>query len=117
MKRLKSGDFADLAVFERQTEAGASDSYGRIKTTAWTELLTEWASVRETPGREIVSAGSLEANATATMLVRHSTAAASVTAKDRVRVRGAYWNVIGAPITKSGRPRLLEFLIRRGVAI
>lgn len=115
MRKLSRAAFDELAAFETQAET-APDTYGHVKST-WSELLSEWGNLRETTGRERLQAGAPEATATATLFVAYSKAAAALTAKDRVKVRGAVWNIISAPIYKPGRPPLLEFLLRRGVPI
>lgn len=108
-----SRQFDELAVFEQQTFSALTDAYGN-NTETWPELLSEWCLFRETPGRERVQAGAMEATATATLLIRYSAAAATLTARDRVTVRGTTWQIKSAPIQRTGRPKLLEFIVERG---
>ena len=115
--KLSRAAFNELAVFEAETESGTPDTYGNVKSGTWSKILSEWGNLRETPGRERLQAGAPEATATATLLIAYSQAAAALTAKDRVKVRGAVWGIISAPIHKPGRPPLLEFMLRRGAPI
>ncbi len=111
----RAGDFRERATFERLSLSG-NDGYGNVQTT-WRHLLTVWADLLETPGREVLSAGGVDASATGTLRVRHSTAAADITAADRIVMRGHYWAIIAAPGQIGRAPHVLEFRIRRGEAV
>jgi SPP1 family predicted phage head-tail adaptor len=83
--------------------------------TGWADHLTVWADVLETPGREAVAAGRVEASRTATMRIRRSSQSLGLSAADRVLVRGRVWNI--RSIGDVGRDRvLLEMVIEVGVA-
>ena len=111
-----AGKFRERAVFEREG-SGALDRFGNGAGAGWAALLTVWADLRETPGRERLAAGRLEAPATGTLRVRSSAAARAITAADRVVIRGATWNIVGGPIDPTGRGRVLEFTLERGGAV
>lgn len=113
----RAGAFRERAAFERQTDAGTLDAYGNAQAPAWAPLVTLWADLRETPGRERIAAGRIEAPATATLRLRASGQARAIGAADRVTVRGAIWAITGAGIDPEGRGRLLEFPLERGGAV
>lgn len=107
-----AGALRDRVTFQRLV-AGL-DAYGNA-VSSWADHLTVWADVLESPGREAVAAGRVEAARTATMRVRRSSASLGLTAADRVVVRGRTWNI--RSIGDVGRDRvLLEMLIEVGVA-
>ena len=58
----------------------------------------------------------LEGTATGTLRLRHSALAASITAADRVRVRGRLWNIRGLAIQIDNRHRVVELTLEAGVA-
>lgn len=107
-----AGKLRDRATFQRLV-AGA-DIYGNT-VNAWADHLTIWADVLESPGREAVAAGRIEAARSATMRVRRSPESLGLTAADRVFVRGRVWNI--RSIGDVGRDRtMLELVIEVGVA-
>lgn len=109
----RAGDLRDRAVFERFT--AAYGDYGEA-TGTWATLTTVWADVLETPGREALQAGRLEATKTATMRVRRSATTAGIAEGDRVTCRGVTWNIVSLP-SEVGRKRdRLEFKIMTGDA-
>lgn len=112
----RAGQFRERATFARQV-GGALDEYGNPSAAAWQTLFSVWADLRETPGRERLAAGRLEAPATATLRIRKSAQADTITAADRVTIRGATWAIVGAPVDIEGRGRLVEFLLERGGAV
>ncbi|MEM1421827.1 MAG: phage head closure protein [Pseudomonadota bacterium] len=110
----RAGAFRDYAVIERKT-IGANDQHGQPETV-WGQLATVWADVLETPGRERLQAGRLEAPATATIRVRASSITRALTASERLRVRGEVWNI--RSVIQVGRKRdQVEILAERGVAV
>lgn len=112
----RAGSLKDRARFERlPVGAGVDryDEYGNPAAAAWAELMTVWADLRETPGKERLAAGRLEAPVSGTLRIRASTGARAITAADRVQIRGATWAIRSAPI-EVDRGRLLEMIIERG---
>jgi len=109
---MTAGRLRDRITFQRLTEG--DDGYGNV-VTGWTDHLTVWANVRETPGKEIVAAGRVEASRTATIRVRASSQSRGVTAADRIIARGQIWNIRGVSAVGDGR-ELIEFLCEAGVA-
>lgn len=116
---MAAGRFRDRATFQRKV-SGALDQYGNPSSASWDDLLAGVpAWLRETPGKEALAAGRLEAPVTATMRVMASASSPvrSVTAADRVQVRGSTWAIIGGPIDPKGDGRMVEFTLQRGVAV
>ena len=109
----RAGSFRDRVTFLRLLEA--DDGYGNT-VTGWRQYLVVWADVLESPGREAVAAGRVEASRTATMRVRRSAQTAGLTEADRASCRDRLWNIrsVGAV----GRDMaLLEMVIEAGVAL
>lgn len=115
----QAGKLRERVTFQRSTPG--DDGYGNV-ITGWANIetapgvpLTVWADVRETPGKERVDAGRIEASGTATVRVRSSAATRSLTEADRMVARGWNWNIRGvAPV---GNDRvMLDLLCERGVA-
>lgn len=116
---MTAGRLRDRITFQRLTEG--DDGYGNV-VTGWANMersagvpLTVWADVRETPGKERVDAGRVEASRTATIRIRASSEVAGLTEADRVMARGEAWNIRGiAPV---GNDRaMLDLLVEAGVA-
>ena len=103
---MNAGDLRDRVTIQRATTA--DDGFGNV-TNGWGDLLTVWANVRETPGKEIVAAGRIEASRTATIRVRASSQSRGVTAADRIIARGQDWNIRSVAAVGDGR-ELIEFL-------
>lgn len=118
---MGAGNYRDLATFERKS-ADALDRFGNPGGGTWSAIaglsgVRCW--LRETPGKEALAAGRLEAPVTATLRVMASASAPvrAVTAADRVQARGATWVIKGGPVDPDGRGRQVEFLLERGVAV
>lgn len=109
---MRSGDLRDRITVQRATQG--DDGFGNT-VTGWTDHLTVWANVRETPGKEVVAAGRVEASRTATIRVRASSQSRGITEKDRVQARGQTWNIRSVAAVGDGR-ELIEFLCEAGVA-
>lgn len=111
---MQAGKLRDRVTFQRQ--ASETDDYGNVRG-AFENLPngTVWADVRETPGKERVEAGAVEAMRTATIRVRHSSFTAGITPADRVVARGEIWNIRSATLI-GRRPEIVEFLCETGVA-
>lgn len=112
----RAGKFRERAVFERRAAAGRDD-YGNPAPAGWQPLGRIWADLRETPGREAIAAGRVEAKATGTLRVRASAVARSILAQDRVTVRGAVWVILSAPVWADQRGAVLEMTVERGGAV
>ena len=93
-----------------QSATSGDDGYGNV-ITGWADLPGGrlWANVRETPGKEMLSAGRLESSRTATIRVRASSLSRSISAADRVIARGLAWNIRSVSAVGDGR-ELLELL-------
>jgi len=106
------GRFFEPVQFQRS--AGVDDDFGG-KSTEWEDLLDGRGWIRETPGKEKISAGLIEGSATATLRIRTSGTgpAWGVTAGDRVIARGHCWHIKAAPIDPDGRGVVVEFILER----
>jgi head-tail adaptor len=114
---MAAGKYRDRATFQRKAGSGL-DIYGN-PSGAWADLLADVpAWLRETPGKEALAAGRLEAPTTGTLriMASPSSPARAITAADRVQVRGATWKILGGPIDPEGDGRGLEFTLERGTA-
>lgn len=78
-------------------------------------FLTVWADFRQTPGREVVSAGLAEDQIGGTLRIRNSAAARQITAADRCNMSGTSFAIVsvGLPETSEG---YIEMILRREVA-
>lgn len=114
---MAAGKYRDNAVFQRKTGA-ALDAYGNPTNGGWGGFFEGPAWLRETPGKEALAAGRLEAPATGTlrMLASPTSPLRDITSADRVRVRGHLWNIRGGPVDPDGLGRQVEFILERGVA-
>lgn len=109
---MGAGRLRERVVFQRlNTEA--TDDYGQ-PFSAWEALFTRWGDLIETPGRERLKAGALASEVTATLRIRKSTQADTITSADRVVMRGENWD-IESIIQVTAKGKLLEMIIRRGV--
>jgi SPP1 family predicted phage head-tail adaptor len=109
---MQSGDLRERVTFQRAT--AGDDGYGNV-VIGWEQLLAVWADVRETPGKERVDAGRVEASGTATVRIRASTASRALTEADRMVARGWTWNIRGVAPVSNDRA-MLDLLVERGVA-
>lgn len=107
---MKAGDLRDRITIQRATSG--DDGYGNV-IASWADLATIWANIRETPGKETVAAGRIEASRTATIRVRASSLSRSISAADRVVARGQVWNI--RSVIEIDRATL-ELLVEAGVA-
>lgn len=109
---MRAGDLRDRITVQRPTTG--DDGFGNV-TTGWADLCTLWANIRETPGKEAVAAGRIEASRTATIWVRDSSVSRDITAADRVVYAGQVWNIrgVGRAIDRTMR----ELLVEAGVAV
>lgn len=112
---MDAGKLDTRITIQRQTTG--DDGYGNV-TTGWADLPGGklWANMRETPGKEVVAAGRLEASRTATILVRASSLSRTITPADRVIARGQVWNIRSGPVEVYWDRALLELICEMGVA-
>lgn len=79
-------------------------------------LFCAWADMLETPGREGLAAGRVEASRTATVRIRRSPESLDLTAADTMLARCETWAIIS--IGNVARDRaLLELVCQTGVAV
>ena len=115
---MKAGDLSDRIAVQRYVEG--DDGYGNV-VVSWAALeangkpLKLWANIRETPGKERVEAGRLEASRTATIRVRVSSLSRQITEADRLIARGSVWNIRGIAALNDGRD-MLEMTCETGGA-
>lgn len=108
-----NGQFRDRAAFERCEET--LDDLGAA-TRIWEVFANPRVDLRETPGKEAILGGRLEAKKTATLRFLAPSLALSATGKDRVRCRGQIWNIRSAPVQADPHGRVFEFLLETGGA-
>jgi SPP1 family predicted phage head-tail adaptor len=110
---VKAGQYRERAVIQRLTE-GAVDSYGNVYS-GWSTIATRWADMRERTGKEMIQGGELSNVGQATMRVRADSTTETVTAADRIVIRGYTW-AIKDVIQVDAKATVLEFRLERGVA-
>lgn len=110
---VKAGLYRERAEFQRLVE-GAVDDYGNVYT-GWQKLATRAADLRERTGKEAIQGGALADVGPATMRVRMDSVTSTVTAADRVVIRGKTW-AIKDVIQVDAKATVLEFHLMRGVA-
>ncbi|MDO6587333.1 phage head closure protein [Salipiger sp. 1_MG-2023] len=125
---IQAGNFRERITFQRKTSAGQTtpsdltDPWGNPldgagnSTGEFGDLFSEWADIREVPGKERVAAGKVESTRLATIRVREHAGTAGVTAADRLIARGAIWNIRSGPVQIDRAARVLEFTCETGVA-
>lgn len=112
----RAGHFRDRVTVEVKA-SGALDAYGNPSDAIWSVRGVFWADLRETPGKERLAAGRLEAPVTATLRLRATPETLAILPADRVLARGFTWKIIGAPIDPDGRSRQIEVTLERGGAV
>lgn len=110
---MQAGALRERVTFQRAIPF--DDGFGNV-ISGWADLMERSANIRETPGKEVVAAGRIEAAKTATIRVRSCPATRGVTAADRVQARGMVWNIRSVLAVGDGR-ELIEFLCEAGVAV
>ena len=106
---MKTGDLDQRVKFQRARRG--RDGFSTV-VLDWADLGTLWANVRETPGRETVIAGRVEASRTATIRVYASSLSRAVTEMDRVVWNGFLWNISSGPVRVPSERALVEFLVQ-----
>ena len=103
------------ARFER-IDPGALDRLGNQIENSWSVFFDAQINLRETPGKERVAAGRLEAPVTATLRLKTSLSgpAHALTPSDRVVIDGIIWNILSSPIDPTGKRSEIEIIIQRG---
>ena len=110
---IGAGDLRDRVTIQRATSG--DDGYGNVHV-GWVDLMTVWANVRETTGKERVDAGRVEASRTATIRIRASSASRGITEADRIMARGKVWNIRSIADISPDRS-ILDILCEAGVAV
>lgn len=109
----RAGMLREKAAFERLTE-GAIDDYGNVYS-GWAQIGTRMSEMRETTGKEKIRGGALADVGSATLRVRSDSFTQTITAADRVLLRGYTW-AIKSVIQTDAKNTMLEFSLERGVA-
>lgn len=91
-----------------------ADAYGNVTAGGWVSLATVSGRLSERPGRENVAAGRLESSAVATLVIRDSATARTITAADRVTVDGRDYAI--RDVRPPQRMGVIEMVVERGVA-
>jgi SPP1 family predicted phage head-tail adaptor len=110
---VRAGSYRDRATFQRLVD-GAVDDYGN-SYTGWTDFAVRSANVKERTGKEAIQGGALSDVAPATLRVRKDSVTETLTAADRVQVRGKTW-AIKDVMQVDAKGTVLEFHLMRGVA-
>lgn len=110
---VRAGLLGEKATFQRLTE-GAVDAYGNVYT-GWSTVGTRAADMRERTGKEAVNSGALTDEAMATLRCRSDSFTQTVTAADRIVIRGYTWAIKNV-MQVDAKNTQIEFLIERGVA-
>jgi len=113
----RAGRLRERARFQRLSGTGGTDRFGNSDAAAWGDLLTVWGDLREAPGKERIAAGRLEGPVQATLRIRGTGQAITITAADRVVIRGNTWAIVSEPIALDARKQLLEIGLERGGAV
>lgn len=112
---MDAGRLSRRAAFHRRAILAspvAGNARGRFEEAAF---LTVWADYRQTPGREVVSAGLVEDRIGGTLRIRDSVAARKVTSADRVTISGASFAIASVALPE-GREGFIEMIVQREVA-
>ncbi|MCF6304414.1 MAG: phage head closure protein [Rhodobacteraceae bacterium] len=111
---MGAGRYKETAEFKR-LNAQAVDSYGQPQA-AFEALFSRKADLIEARGKERIESGAVSSVVAATLRIRYSTLAATLTSADMVTVRGNDWQ-IRAVIEVGRKSRQIEMLIERGAAL
>ena len=100
------GELDRRITIQRVTE-GAQNGFGEPVET-WANLATVWARRQDVSDAEKVTAGQRASAIMTRFVIRSSTTAKTITAKDRLSYDGTLWNIHGVKETAEGRNRFLE---------
>lgn len=106
---LGAGAFRKSASFERNT--GTRGSLGGEGAELWTPLFTLRASMRYGTSAERRAAAGEQAIQSATIAVRASPNARTVTVRDRIVVDGLTWDITGISVDAGAVAREIEFTV------
>lgn len=109
----RAGGYRDRVTIQRLNSPGV-DAYGNT-ATAWADLATRWANLREAPGKEQIQSGAQIGVNLATLRMLKDSVTETITTADRVTARGENWD-IESVIQLDLRAVQLEFTLKRGVA-
>lgn len=102
---MGAGSLDRRIVIERATEA--QDAAGQPVPT-WATFATLWASRKDVSDGERFSDGQELGTRVSRFVIRHSSEAKTVTAKDRISYDGDIYDILGVKETGHGRQRFLE---------
>lgn len=114
---MKGGTYLEQVIIQREEDTGTLDQFGNPVDPEWVEFSAARGNFRETPGKENIAAGRLEGKATGTLRMRSYEKLRMVTSADRVKIRGYFWNIVGAPIHIDAGRQVIEFTLERGGAV
>lgn len=88
---MARGNYRDLAEFQSPTPE--VDDYGNV-SKGWTSTWTDFANLRESPGREQEERGANEGVRSADMRVLQCTETDAINERNRVICRGTTWDIL-----------------------
>ena len=106
-----AGDLDRRIVIERLTE-GAQNGFGEPSET-WATFITVAASRQDVSDAERINAGQRDSALMSRFVIRSSTAAKTVTTRDRLNYQSKPWNIHGVKETAEGRNRFIEITAAR----
>lgn len=110
----RAGKYRDKIRVQTDSTSSEESPLGGNKKSVWVDLdpVSEFlADFRARTGRQRLDAGSVEDTAFATVRLRKTSSAQSISGNHRVVARGLVWRIIGLPIDPDGRGRELEFML------
>lgn len=110
MKGIKSGRLKHRATFRRRSNDG--DGYGNVDGD-FSDFLSVWSNLRETPGKERLAAGAVESVRTGTLRIWATQTSRAITEADQVVVRGETWNIRGIA-NADDRGDMLDLVLETG---
>lgn len=111
MANVNAGALDQRVTFDAPTVSRGATGQ---ETITWTPLITVWARVLPTTGRERFSGGQVLADIDARIHVRYCSEVAGIGAKHRVRHGSTIYNVMGPPANLDSSKVLLEVLCKAG---
>lgn len=112
---MDAGRLNRRAAFYRRAVLGtpvAGNARGGFEQTPF---LTVWADFRQTPGRQVVSAGLAEDQIGGTLRIRDSAKAREITAADRCTMQGVSFALVSVGLAETSEG-YIEMILRREVA-
>lgn len=111
---VRAGQMRHRCLFERRDTT--PDDYGNVTAGGWVAIDAVWGQLIEAKGRESIEAGRMESAVGAVLRVRSSATMRTITAADRVTIRGEVYAIraIGNP---DQRNEVIEMVVERGVGV